>query len=765
MAKRMLIDASHTEETRVAIVDGKKLEEFDFESAAKRQLKGNIYLAKVVRIEPSLQAAFVEFGGNRHGFLPFSEIHPDYYRIPMEDREKILKEQAELNKKRQAEDDGPVIDHDKDIEVPDEPEDSKSDDGEQPADESNSYLKSIDVPDVLDFSPGEALVEVASSPQIVTAPTESQPFIPLHRRYKIQEVIKRRQIMLIQVNKEERGGKGAALTTYLSIPGRYGVLMPNSANSGGISRKITNVADRKRLRSLIGDIDLPNTMSLIIRTAGMSRTKPEIKRDCDYLVRLWNDIRDLTLKSEAPALIYGEGGLIKRAIRDYYDKDIDEVLVEGEEGFESATAFMKQLMPSHVKRVKEYKNQGESLFQKYGVEDQLSAIHTPTVRLKSGGYIVFGTTEALVAIDVNSGRATKERHIDETAFKTNLEAADEVAYQLRLRDLAGLVVIDFIDMEDPKHNEAVERRLRDAMRNDRARVQTGRISSFGLLELSRQRLRPNIIEATSVQCRHCAGTGMMRSDSSVALQVLRSIEEEAANHKGSELTVYMPIDVALYIMNEKRSQIESIESQSGIKVILKHDPNLIIPEYRIEKDGARRVSDQRQSSHQSIVHEDSKIAQEPSKRSRRGPYGKGRGQGRREGRHGQDTESSSPDTTISGNQGAVSDIKLDVPNDGTEPSQDQKSRRRGGRRRPQRRRHGQAQGQTQEGQENANKTQLEVGEQPSRSVDSNKEQRPEDKATDKNKTENPPSQSAPKTEHIEDKKKATGKSWIKRLLE
>jgi ribonuclease E len=762
MAKKMLIDASHTEETRVAIVDGKRVEEFDFESTTKKQLKGNIYLAKVVRIEPSLQAAFVEFGGNLHGFLPFSEIHPDYYRIPMEDREKILQEQAELNKKLQAEDDGPVIDHDKDIEVPDEPEDSKSTDVDQPIDEESTPLKSIDAPGVLDFSPGAALVEFASPPVTAKMPTESQPFIPLHRRYKIQEVIKRRQIMLIQVNKEERGGKGAALTTYLSIPGRYGVIMPNSTNSGGISRKITNVADRKRLRSLISDIDLPDTMSLIIRTAGMSRTKPEIKRDCDYLVRLWNDIRELTLKSEAPALIYGEGGLIKRSIRDYYDKDIDEVLVEGELGYEYAVGFMKQLMPTHVKRVKEFKSQGESLFQKYGVEEQLSAIHTPTVRLKSGGYIVFGTTEALVAIDVNSGKATKERHIDETAFKTNLEAADEVAYQLRLRDLAGLVVIDFIDMEDPRHNEAVEKRLRDAMRQDRARVQVGWISNFGLLELSRQRLRPNIMEATSIQCRHCAGTGMMRSDSSVALQVLRSIEEEVSSHKGSELTVYMPIDVALYIMNEKRSQMESIESQSGVKVILKHDPNLIIPEYRIEKDGVQRGSGQRRSTQEVISHEDSKIAQEPSRRGRRGPYGKGRGQGRRDGKPNQGEDSSLPEASKSLDQIDNSGNNQDAESSGNELNNDQKSsRRRGGRRRPQRRRQGQGQGQHQP--DNQGQTDNNHPKPAEKPVVSSKSLDPIDKG--KANMSPPSSQPVVVQGQSEEKKKATGKSWIKRLLE
>ena len=733
MAKKMLIDASHNEETRVAIMSGNRLEEFDFESNTKRQLKGNIYLAKVVRIEPSLQAAFVEYGGNRHGFLPFSEIHPDYYRIPMEDRENLLKEQAEANKKRQGDDDAPM-DEDRDIEVPDEP------DEEPPVDVNSPDF----FPEVIDFSPEEEQPLVpANFDEASEEKKESQPFIPLHRRYKIQEVVKRRQIMLIQVNKEERGGKGAALTTYLSIAGRYGVLMPNSPNSGGISRKITNVSDRKRLRSVIEDIDLPESMSLIIRTAGMSRTKPEIKRDCDYLVRLWNDIRDLTLKSEAPSLIYEEGDLVKRAIRDYYDKDIDEVLVEGDAGYENAKLFMKQLMPSHVKRVKAYKDEALSLLQRYGVEEQITSIHNPTVRLKSGGYIVFGTTEALVAIDVNSGKATKERHIDETALNTNLEAADEIAYQLRLRDLAGLVVIDFIDMEDSKHIEAVERRLRDAMRSDRARVQIGRISNFGLLELSRQRLRPNIIEATSVACHHCQGTGMLRSSSSAALHVIRAIEEEASAQRCEELVVYMPVEVALYILNEKSSVLSDIESKWGVKVTVKHDPNLLIPDFRLEKEGARRGGAARRDAGASEQSDDGKT--KSRKRSRRDTFAK-RGRRRRGGGDESSPEEVSTESPAANqdNASAAKSEEGESSGKGRKP----RNRRRSGRRRQE-------------------KPKSESGEKSSGGDESKKSAAKKDEADKPVKvaaTAGGGAESAPAADG-EPKKKGAKKTWIQRLLD
>ncbi|MBL8675834.1 MAG: ribonuclease E/G [Alphaproteobacteria bacterium] len=549
MGKKMLIDASHSEESRVAILNQDKLEEFDFETSTKKQLKGNIYLAKIIRIEPSLQAAFVEFGGNRHGFLAFNEIHPDYYRIPVEDREALLAAEREVT------------------EPTDEVDETPSED------------------------PGVETMGGEDVEEIQARPLRSRP----SRQYKIQEVIKRRQIMLVQVAKEERGGKGAALTTYLSLPGRYCVLMPNAAKGGGISRKITNATDRKRLREIIESIELPESMSLIIRTAGMARSKIEIKRDCDYLMRFWNDIRDKTLHSIAPTLIYEEGDLIKRALRDYYTREIDEVLIEGEEGYKEAKEFIRKLMPSHAKKIIEYKDKKVPLFNYHGVEKQIDAMHSPIVQLKSGGYIVFGTTEALVAIDVNSGRATRERHIEETAFKTNIEAAEEVARQLRLRDLAGLIVIDFIDMEEDRNNETVERRLKDAMRHDRARVQVGKMSPFGLLELSRQRLRPNIIESTSLPCIACHGSGMVRSVESSSLHILRGIEEEAIQQKASALAVYVPTSIALYILNYKRDVLQNIENKWTISVQFSKDDTLIPPEFRIEhlqlrKDVATRES-------------------------------------------------------------------------------------------------------------------------------------------------------------------------------
>lgn len=569
MGTRMLIDASHAEESRVAILESDRLEEFDFETTTKKQLKGNIYLAKVIRIEPSLQAAFVEFGGGRHGFLAFNDIHPDYYRIPVEDREALMKQRAEEQENFLEE-------------TPEETLEDKT---------SRTDVETLG---------GEDVEEIET-----LRPQRSRP----SRHYKIQEVITRRQIMLVQVVKEERGGKGAALTTYLSLAGRYCVLMPNAMKGGGVSRKITNVADRKRLREIIESMELPDTMSLIVRTAGKARNKGEIKRDCDYLTKLWNEIREKTLHSVAPCLIYEESDLIKRAIRDYYTRDITEIWIEGEEGYKEARAFINKLMPSHLKKVKQYKDEKIPLFYRYGVEPQIDAMHNPTVQLKSGGYIVFGTTEALVAIDVNSGRATRERHIEETAFKTNLEAVEEVARQLRLRDLAGLVVIDFIDMDDTRNIEAVERRLKDSMRHDRARVQVGRISSFGLLELSRQRLRPNIIESTSLPCQTCRGSGMIRSVESSALHVLRAIEEEAIQQKATEINMYVPTAIALYILNKKRATIQNIENRWRLFVHFYQDDSLIPPDYRLE-----RVRLHQASSSSAAAEEEKKPHEEEKQR-------------------------------------------------------------------------------------------------------------------------------------------------------
>jgi len=536
MAMRMLIDAAHPEETRVAVLKGNRLEDFDFETATKKQLKGNIYLAKVTRVEPSLQAAFVDYGGNRHGFLAFNEVHPDYYRIPIADREALI-EQDRTFAERSSEGNG-----------------AESPEG-----------------DDVETVGGDDIEEVA--PRRFRAP----------RHYKIQEVIKRRQIMLVQVVKEERGNKGAALTSYLSLAGRYCVLMPNTPRGGGISRKITNLKDRRRLKSILEEFEVPDGMSVIVRTAGMERSKTEIKRDLEYLMRLWDEIRELTLKSTAPALIYEEANLIKRAIRDLYDRDIDEIQVEGEEGYRAAKEFMRVLTPSHAKRVHSYKDDVIPLFYRFQVESQIDAIYSPVVQLKSGGYIVLTQTEALVSIDVNSGRSTRERNIEETALRTNLEASEEIARQLRLRDLAGLIVIDFIDMEEPRNNAAVERRLKEAMRADRARIQIGRISPFGLLELSRQRLRPSLIEATMMHCAQCGGSGWVRSTESTVLHVLRGLEEEGIRQRSAELRLTVPTSVALYILNQKRAVLADLERRYRFAVLVDTDDSLVPPAFRLER--------------------------------------------------------------------------------------------------------------------------------------------------------------------------------------
>lgn len=537
MTKRMLVDATHEEETRVAVMDGNRLEEYDYESASRRTLKGNIYLGKVTRVEPSLQAAFIDYGGNRHGFLPFSDIHPDYYRIPVADREALLSEEE--------------VQHS-----------SEAENGENGVEEI-----------------GESADAVAEEEINVDRRRTER----LRHAYKIQEVIKRRQILLVQVTKEERGNKGAALTTYISLAGRYCVLMPNTTRGGGISRKITNTNDRRRLKDLLDQLPLPEGMAIILRTAGVQRTKAEIKRDYDFLIKLWDEIRERTLSSRAPALIYEEANLIKRTIRDIYTRDIEEVLVEGEEAYRIAKDFMRALMPSHARRVQLYKDKTAHLFSQQQVESQIEALHSPTVRLKSGGSIVINTTEALVAIDVNSGRSTRERNIEETALKTNLEAAVEIARQLRLRDLAGLIVIDFIDMEDRRNNSAVERKLKEALKADRARLQLGRISPFGLFEMSRQRLRPSLFETSMQTCPVCHGHGHVRSVESTALHVLRAIEEEAARGRSAEVAVYVPIDVALYMLNQKRDALYVIEKEQGLRAVIERDDSLVSPVYRIEQ--------------------------------------------------------------------------------------------------------------------------------------------------------------------------------------
>ncbi len=652
MAKKMLIDATHAEETRVVVVDGNKVEEFDFESENKRQLAGNIYLAKVTRVEPSLQAAFVDYGGNRHGFLAFSEIHPDYYQIPVADREALIAEELAYAKAQEEEEERPKRSRRRRSRSKSKAESVNSDDAVETKDVTEEAASSDDSAvagmDVIEPTPSEAdeLIagsdaEEGSSPidsvqeTPVEEPTDDETSDtseddtsddqdddqnddqddddeddstdaadkdsdiesvadddteeeirpkrkPRPRKYKIQEVIKVRQVMLVQVVKEERGNKGAALTTYLSLAGRYCVLMPNTARGGGISRKITNAADRKKLKEIASELDVPQGAGLIVRTAGAQRTKTEIKRDYDYLKRMWEQIRELTLKSVAPAKIYEEGDLIKRSIRDLYNKDIDEVFVEGEAGYREAKDFMKMIMPSHAKNVKHYHDQ-LPLFARYQVESYLSSMFNPTVQLKSGGYIVIDVTEALVAVDVNSGRATKEGSIEETALKTNLEAAEEVARQARLRDLAGLIVIDFIDMEERRNNTAVEKRLKDKLKTDRARIQVGRISGFGLLEMSRQRLRPGMLEATTQPCPHCHGTGLIRSDDNMALSILRQLEEEGTRKRSREVLLKAPVAIVNYLMNMKREQIARIEARYGMAVRIEADPMLISPDFSMER--------------------------------------------------------------------------------------------------------------------------------------------------------------------------------------
>ncbi|GBR06197.1 Rne/Rng family ribonuclease [Acetobacter oeni] len=569
MTKRMLIDATHAEETRVVVMDGNRLEDYDVEAANRKQLKGNIYLAKVIRVEPSLQAAFVEYGGNRHGFLAFSEIHPDYYQIPIADREKLLAIQEEEALAAEAED-----------ETEDELPSGASD--EVPSGAEAGDAESSD-DEMSDRTPDYVGGETDTGEEALVQKRMAR-FL---RSYKIQEVIRRRQILLVQVVKEERGNKGAALTTYISLAGRYCVLMPNALRGGGVSRKITSVADRRRLKDIIADLQLPRGMAMIVRTAGSQRPRPEVMKDCEYLLHLWDEIREHTLSSVAPALIYEEASLVKRAIRDVYTRDIDDIVVDGENGWRAARDFMRMLMPQSAHKVKLWRKESQPLFSHYHVEGLLDAMLSPTVQLRSGGYLVINQTEALVSIDVNSGRATRERNIEETAVKTNLEAADEVARQLRLRDLAGLIVIDFIDMESRRHNAQVERRLKDALRYDRARIQVGGISHFGLLEMSRQRLRPSVAEAAFATCPHCQGTGIIRGIESAALHVLRAIEEEGGLRRAAEVTVYVAGEIALYILNNKRDWLSSIEMRHKMRVFFGADSSLPPPEVRIERHRAQ----------------------------------------------------------------------------------------------------------------------------------------------------------------------------------
>jgi ribonuclease E len=673
MANKMLIDATHPEETRVVVLRGNRVEEFDFESASRRQLRGNIYLAKVTRVEPSLQAAFIDYGGNRHGFLAFSEIHPDYYQIPVADRQALIDEEERAHRDAEAEADrragmrrrpprrqaaerrsevvasDPVgddlVEHDAET-APNEISDAapdlhaNADEGDDPdtgerphggrvdatagddhtevhsdvgtQDEQNpaqaepsrlSATSEYDEPPVhagkmSAHARHDEAVETASADleaaeghddedgngqsegdeeEIVEsvggddAMEEVPDRAPRHRRqYKIQEVIKRRQIMLVQVVKEERGTKGAALTTYLSLAGRYSVLMPNTARGGGISRKITNVLDRRRLKEIAQELEVPEGMGIILRTAGAARTKTEIKRDFEYLLRAWETVRDLTLNSTAPTLVYEEGSLVKRSIRDLYNKDIDEVVVAGDDAYRDARDFMRMLMPSHAKNVKPY-HDSQPILAKYGIESQLDAMFSPVVQLRSGGYIVLNQTEALVAIDVNSGRATREHHIEDTALKTNLEASEEISRQLRLRDLAGLIVIDFIDMDEKRNNRAVERRLKDCLKNDRARIQVGRISHFGLMEMSRQRIRTSVLESSTDKCPHCGGTGHVRSVSSVALQLLRMIEETLQRGATHNIVGRTRSEIALYVLNHKRAHLYDLEHRFQIVVTIVSD--------------------------------------------------------------------------------------------------------------------------------------------------------------------------------------------------
>ena len=764
MTTRMLIDARHPEETRVAVLKGNRIEEFDFESAEHKQIKGNIYLAKVTRVEPSLQAAFVDFGGNRHGFLAFSEIHPDYYQIPKDDRDRLLAEEAEhaeeeaaLRAAEDAEDYGEsALDRIEDDDLSEDMgggitevdngdrdhvstiEDGQVQDGfenggDDEGGEHDERAENDDDDDADGDTDGDAGGDGEDSPRrgrrqqgrgrSKEADELRAKRMALRRRYKIQDVIHRRQVLLVQVVKEERGNKGAALTSYLSLAGRYCVLMPNSSHGGGISRKINSVSDRKRLKSIIAELSLPRSMGCIVRTAGLQRTKTEIKRDFDYLARLWDGIRENTLGSSAPALIHSDSDLIKRAIRDIYNKDIEDVVVEGEAGYRAARDFMKLLMPSHVKRVKAYSDP-VPLFQRHGAEDQLTAMYDPFVQLKSGGYIVINPTEALVSIDINSGRSTKEYGIEATALNTNLEAAREIARQLRLRDMAGLVVIDFIDMEYSSNIRKVEKTMKDALKNDRARIQVGRISSFGLMEMSRQRLRTGVLEATTRTCPHCDGTGLVRTASSSALSALRLIEDEAATGRGSTITLYASQEASIYLLNTKRSDLAEIESLYGVRIEVLPEGENEGAKMRVASSGPRNdfvprfgpivLEDDGDEPdfEEEIEEEEEEQAEERSARDDEGGRGRrnrrGRGRSRRDERPADgDSEAGAGDAVARG-----ADADEDSGEDGERPARSdetgedgegpRKRRRRGRRRRGGRGREDGEGGQAQENGENGN---------------------------------------------------------------
>lgn len=794
MGNKMLIDAAHPEETRVVVCHGNRVEEFDFEAAAKQQLRGNIYLAKVTRVEPSLQAAFIDYGGNRHGFLAFNEIHPDYYQIPVSDREALIAEQQEETSRAAEQDeldDPHIADDDEeygdtepndddaveqsagsdetsdeinssddrdddDVEVDpstalvsaeeedrSSSEDTDTEENEEPtseteatlvtaSDDSDSSVETTDVDSTDETSNGLAAQDATESKDSDTNPDGENESIsrssestglevetkssdeleqtdeptsddkkgkrsstrrsnrPRRRPYKIQEVIKRRQILLVQVVKEERGNKGAALTTFLSLAGRYCVLMPNTARGGGISRKITNARDRKRLKGIANELEIPQGMGLIIRTAGANRTKSEIRRDFDYLMRLWENVRDLTLESSAPALVHEEGSLVRRSIRDLYSKEIESVLVEGENGYKDAKGFMRMLMPSHAKNVKRYKDR-TPLFQRYKVEQQLDSMFSPTVELPSGGYIVINPTEALVSIDVNSGRATREHNIEDTAHRTNLEAAEEVARQLRLRDLAGLIVIDFIDMEDNRNNRSVEKKLKDCLRTDRARIQVGRISMFGLMEMSRQRMRSGVLEGSTTMCPHCEGSGLIRSIESAALFVLRAIEQECLKKSPISIGVKVPIGIANYIVNQKREDLLAIEDRYGVSCFVEGDGTLSGTDHVIERDSSRPISPRRAAAHAEILDETAEdeadeaaaAAEETVDASDDGDDAENNGKKRRRrrrrrgSRDGERQEEVSANDAESGDSGKTPEETVDAQSEEDGEDRPKKRRRRG----------------------------------------------------------------------------------------